>query len=128
MHDTEVAVCGFGPVGQLAALLLGRLGVRVVVLERAAGPFGAPRAAVTDDACQRILARAGVDAPLHVPASVAMLTAGGRELPILDPARGAVPALASFDQVELEAALSAAASQVADVRFGCAVASVSDDG
>ena len=36
---------GFGPVGQLAALLLGRLGVRVTVFERAAGPFGAPAVA-----------------------------------------------------------------------------------
>lgn len=129
-HDPEradVAVVGFGPVGQLAALLLGRLGVRVVVLERSAEPFGVPRAAAVDDAVLRIFARAGLDVPVHVPASVAMITAGGRVLPILDPARGpggGVPALASFDQVALEGVLREAASAVADVRSGSGVASV----
>jgi 3-(3-hydroxy-phenyl)propionate hydroxylase len=120
----DVVVAGFGPVGQLAARLLGLQGLSVVALERADAPFGLPRAAVTDDACLRILARAGVDAPLHVPPDVALVTAAGRALRILDPHRGAVPALASFDQVELEAALGAAAAEVADVRFGREVEAV----
>ena len=57
-----------------------------------------------------------------------MTTALGRDLSILDPARGAVPALVSFDQTELERALIAAAREVADLRFGCAVSAVSPDG
>ena len=126
--QTDVAVVGFGPVGQLTTLLLGASGAHVLALDRSPEPFGAPRAAVTDDACQRIFSRAGLHVPLHVPASAAMVTARGRVLPILDPSRGDVPALVSFDQVALEAVLRAAASSVADVRLGSGVVGVAPSG
>ena len=52
MHD--VAVVGFGPVGAALANLLGRLGVRTVVLEREAATYHLPRAVHFDDEVMRI--------------------------------------------------------------------------
>ncbi|MEC3993766.1 bifunctional 3-(3-hydroxy-phenyl)propionate/3-hydroxycinnamic acid hydroxylase [Actinacidiphila sp. DG2A-62] len=57
-HD--VAVVGFGPVGQLLALQLGRAGHDVVVLERWPRPYDLPRAVHFDDETGRILQNAGV--------------------------------------------------------------------
>lgn len=49
-----------GPVGALLANLLGRFGLRVVVLERETSPYSLPRAAHLDDEALRILQAAGV--------------------------------------------------------------------
>jgi len=52
-ETADVAVVGFGPVGMAMAALLGRAGHRVVVLERYAGLYNLPRAAIFDDETMR---------------------------------------------------------------------------
>jgi len=133
--EADVVVAGFGPVGQLAAVRLGQLGVRTVCLERSPEPHGTPRAAVTDDACLRIFQRAGLSSALRgvllVSGVVATVDPAGRARQVLDPAvrRDGHPQLVSFDQRELEDVLSAAVMRSAcvDVRLGCAVEAVSQD-
>jgi len=58
--DADVAVVGYGPVGRLVALLLGRTGKRVVVIERQARAFPLPRAVHFDDEIGRIFQSVGV--------------------------------------------------------------------
>ncbi len=62
----DIAVVGYGPVGQLLALLLGRSGQRVVVVERRPRAYTMPRAAHFDDEIGRILQSVGVP-PNSVP-------------------------------------------------------------
>ncbi len=134
--EADVAVAGFGPVGQLAANRLGQLGLRTVCLERSAEPHGTPRAAVTDDACLRIFQRAGLlDAlapVLLVSGPVATVDPAGRERQVLDPAelRDGHPQLVSFDQRALEDVLSAGVGRFAcvDVRLGWSVVAVDPAG
>jgi 3-(3-hydroxy-phenyl)propionate hydroxylase/flavoprotein hydroxylase len=54
--DVDVVVVGYGPVGMTTAALLGRLGHRVLVLERYAGLYNLPRAAILDDETIRTFA------------------------------------------------------------------------
>ncbi|MFF8731640.1 bifunctional 3-(3-hydroxy-phenyl)propionate/3-hydroxycinnamic acid hydroxylase [Streptomyces sp. NPDC015171] len=58
--DTDVAVIGYGPVGQVLAILLARHGWRVTVVERWSQPYPMPRAVGFDDEAARILAAAGI--------------------------------------------------------------------
>ncbi|MGV9943501.1 bifunctional 3-(3-hydroxy-phenyl)propionate/3-hydroxycinnamic acid hydroxylase MhpA [Streptomyces sp. NPDC003401] len=58
--DTDVAVVGYGPVGQVLAILLARHGWRVTVVERWSQPYPMPRAVGFDDEAARILAAAGI--------------------------------------------------------------------
>ena len=57
-HD--VAIIGFGPVGQLLCLLLGRKGYDVVAVERWQDPYDLPRAVHFDDEVGRIFQAAGI--------------------------------------------------------------------
>ena len=69
----DVAIVGYGPVGQLLAILLGQRGWRVRVLERWPEPYPLPRAVHFDHEVARILQAAGViDAlrPRTEPASI----------------------------------------------------------
>ena len=59
-RDADVVIAGFGPVGQTLAALLGRLGHRVLVLERQAAMYSKPRAVTLDNEVMRILAGIGI--------------------------------------------------------------------
>ena len=58
--DHDVVVVGYGPVGQLLALLLGRAGHRVAVLERWPDFYPMPRAVHFDHEVARILQSVGL--------------------------------------------------------------------
>jgi 3-(3-hydroxy-phenyl)propionate hydroxylase len=59
-REWEVIIVGCGPVGALTANLLGRMGVRTLVLERDVMPHGQPRAFSCDDEGLRIYQSAGL--------------------------------------------------------------------
>jgi 3-(3-hydroxy-phenyl)propionate hydroxylase len=63
--DYDVCIVGLGPTGLTLAHLLGRRGVRVLVLEREPEFYGLARAVYTDDECLRIFQNAGVADQLH---------------------------------------------------------------
>lgn len=70
---SDVVIVGYGPVGQLLAILLGQRGHRVEVIERWPEPYPLPRAVHFDHEVGRILQSAGVAGALAgrtVPAPV----------------------------------------------------------
>ncbi len=60
--DADVAIVGAGPVGTLLAILLGRQGKRVTLIERWPTIYDRPRAVTMDHEVARILATFGIDA------------------------------------------------------------------
>ena len=63
--DTDVVVVGCGPVGLTTAVLLGRLGWSVTVLERWPEPYPLPRAVHFDHEVARILQSCGIGTELR---------------------------------------------------------------
>jgi 3-(3-hydroxy-phenyl)propionate hydroxylase len=53
--DTDVLVVGYGPVGAAPAAMLGRYGIRTLVVEKAPDILMAPRAMSLDNEALRIL-------------------------------------------------------------------------
>ena len=60
--DADVAIVGAGPVGTLLAILLGKEGKRVTLIERWPTIYDRPRAVTMDHEVARILATFGIDA------------------------------------------------------------------
>ena len=58
--EYDVAIVGCGPVGALAANLLGRAGLRTIVLEREPAPYALPRAVHIDHEMMRIFQSVGL--------------------------------------------------------------------
>ncbi len=61
-QDTDIAIIGAGPVGTLLAILLGKQGKRVTLVERWPTIYDRPRAVTMDHEVARILATFGIDA------------------------------------------------------------------
>src|SRR5260221_9691286 len=60
MDFYDVAIIGYGPIGAVAANLLGLYGVRTVVIEREETIYELPRAIVVDDEILRIFQYIGL--------------------------------------------------------------------
>ena len=60
MIDADIAIVGYGPVGNALAILLAQLGRRVVVLERWPEPYPLPRAVHFDHEVGRIFQACGI--------------------------------------------------------------------
>jgi 3-(3-hydroxy-phenyl)propionate hydroxylase len=60
-EEVDVLIIGYGPVGAALACLLGRYGVRTLVVDKSEGIFMAPRAIALDNEALRILQMAGLE-------------------------------------------------------------------
>lgn len=126
MTDCDVLICGLGPVGQLLALLLGRLGVETIAVDEAHEPYDLPRAAVVDDEVLRIFQAAGVDeqilADAQVQRAVSYVTARGHTIQVFDMDQGELghPPLVSIHQPSMERTMVAALDGVdtVELRWG----------
>ncbi|MFF3494753.1 bifunctional 3-(3-hydroxy-phenyl)propionate/3-hydroxycinnamic acid hydroxylase [Streptomyces sp. NPDC002795] len=116
IHD--VAVVGFGPVGQLLSLLLARAGHDVLALERWPEPYDLPRAVHFDDEIGRIFQAAGVGERVRavtepVPDHYEWRNRDGDALVRIDWSGNGPsgwPVANFFSQPDLEAVLTAAAA------------------
>ncbi|GAA4617145.1 bifunctional 3-(3-hydroxy-phenyl)propionate/3-hydroxycinnamic acid hydroxylase [Saccharopolyspora hordei] len=120
---SDVLVVGYGPVGQVLAVLLAQRGWRVTVLERWPQPFPMPRAVSFDGESARILAAAGVAAAIreHGESSreYTWTNAAGDVLLHVDvPDRGYFgwPDSTSMYQPGIEAALAARGATIPNLR------------
>ncbi len=134
-QDAEVVVVGAGPVGlTLAVALVGR-GRRVLVLERRAAPYCAPRAVHLDGEAARILQSCGIGAGLEQVLEPAPIyewrNAGGDAIlrlgrPLDGPSGW--PASSMFHQPDLEALLVARLARLGgELRRGVEVTGVDQD-
>jgi 2-polyprenyl-6-methoxyphenol hydroxylase-like FAD-dependent oxidoreductase len=135
--DYDVAIIGYGPVGQTAAILLGRLGHRVAVFERWPRLYPRPRAVHYDDEVARIFQRIGIAgrlAAITEPATTyEWQNAEGSTLLLLDrsgPGASGWPAATMFTQPQLEQLLDETARAIPQVAVhqGWEVGDVSDAG
>jgi 2-polyprenyl-6-methoxyphenol hydroxylase-like FAD-dependent oxidoreductase len=135
--DFDVAIVGYGPVGQTAAILLGRLGHSVAVFERWPSLYPRPRAVHYDDEVARIFQRIGIAGELEAITEPATTyewqNAEGRTLLLIDrtmPGRSGWPAATMFCQPQLEQLLDRTAKAVAcvEVHQGWEVDDVTDTG
>ncbi|MFB6549447.1 bifunctional 3-(3-hydroxy-phenyl)propionate/3-hydroxycinnamic acid hydroxylase [Streptomyces sp. NPDC056405] len=127
----DVAIVGFGPVGQMLSLLLGRAGRDVIALERWPGPYDLPRAVHFDHEIGRIFQAAGVAEEVRavtdpVPDHYEWRNAAGEPLVRIDWSGNGPsgwPTASFFSQPQLEAVLAKAAESQPTVtlRRGCEV-------
>ncbi|MFB7031680.1 MULTISPECIES: bifunctional 3-(3-hydroxy-phenyl)propionate/3-hydroxycinnamic acid hydroxylase [unclassified Streptomyces] len=130
----DVAIVGFGPIGQMLALLLGRAGHDVIALERWPSPYDLPRAVHFDHEIGRIFQAAGVGEEVRavtdpVPDHYEWRNAAGEPLVRIDWSGNGPsgwPTASFFCQPQLEAVLAKAAESLptVTVRRGCEVTDV----
>ncbi|WP_051792645.1 bifunctional 3-(3-hydroxy-phenyl)propionate/3-hydroxycinnamic acid hydroxylase [Amycolatopsis jejuensis] len=133
----DVAIVGFGPVGQVLALLLGRLGHDVLVLERWPRPYAKPRAVHFDHEIGRIFQAAGIAADIvaitdPVPDFYEWRTSAGEALVRIDwsgTGPSGWPTANFFSQPDLERVLSERVELLStvDVRRGHEVIALAQD-
>lgn len=119
----DVVIVGYGPVGQMAAILLGQKGYRVSVFERWPQIYALPRAAVYDDETARIFHAAGAtDVVLKVSEPVRGFyewrNKAGETLLRLErtgPGRSGWPVANFFSQPQLQAVLDTRAKSLPTV-------------
>jgi flavoprotein hydroxylase len=136
MTDVDVAIVGYGPVGNALAILLGQLGRSVVVLERWPEPYALPRAVHFDHEVGRILQSCGIGdevRSISEPADVyEWRNAAGTTLLRFGQAGDGPsgwPASSMFNQPMVEAALDRRARAIGvDVRRGVDVVGIAQDG
>ena len=135
--EYEVAIVGYGPVGQMAAILLGRLSHSVGVFERWPRLYPRPRAVHYDDEIARIFQHIGIVEELRritEPATTyEWRNARGQRLLSLDrsePGPSGWPAATMFTQPQLEQILdqTAKAIPLVDVHQGWEVSDLADSG
>ena len=123
--DCDVLIAGGGPTGVTLAILLARLGVKVVVAEREAAIYPLPRAAHLDHEAMRILQAAGaadqVFATSRRAARYDFLTARRDVLMRLEgadrPGPGGWPAANMIHQPSVEAALHRSLARLPEARL-----------
>ncbi len=124
VESTDVVVVGYGPVGQMAAALLGLYGVRTTVVEKDKDPHDEPRASTIDDEVMRIFELADLVKtmlPDMLPTkAVRWVAANGKVLAEIPFEPGAVsiygyPTEIHFWQPKLEEVLREAGSRFKDV-------------
>lgn len=137
--EFDVVVVGFGPVGALLANLLGRHGLRVLVLERDAEIHPLPRAVHFDGEVMRVFQAAGLagaveDVARATSRGMHFVNAAGETLMVRRGTEGPGPhGWANnwyFHQPELDAALRAGAARFAnvEVRLGHEAQVLRDEG
>jgi 2-polyprenyl-6-methoxyphenol hydroxylase-like FAD-dependent oxidoreductase len=135
--DYDIAIIGYGPVGQTAAILFGRRGYRVGVFERWPALYPRPRAVHYDDEVARVFQRLGLGdelAEITEPATTyEWQNARGQTLLSLDrtaPGPSGWPGATMFTQPALERLLDRTAKAVpaVEVHQGFEVADVVDTG
>jgi len=120
-----VLIVGAGPTGLTAANLLGRYGIKVLLIERAERLYAFPRAISIDDEGLRICQALGLREEVlqHVlPDLAAQYLSHGKLLVRAQPSsrRNGYPLISTFDQPHLEEALLAGLRRFpcVEVRFG----------
>ncbi|MET0400930.1 MAG: bifunctional 3-(3-hydroxy-phenyl)propionate/3-hydroxycinnamic acid hydroxylase, partial [Cystobacter sp.] len=137
VQETDVLISGCGPVGALTANLLGRYGVRTLVLERELTHHGQPRAITCDDEALRIYQSIGLseamDAHMYTCPEVELVGGTGElfaRLGIQETDFGnGYPALRFFSQPYVERVLRQALSRFphVEVRLGQEVVAYRQD-
>jgi resorcinol 4-hydroxylase (NADPH) len=133
----DVAIVGYGPVGQATAIMLGRLGHRVGVFERWPRLYPRPRAVHYDDEIARVFQHLGIAAQLSQITEPATAyewrNAEGQTLLVLGqsgPGISGWPSATMFTQPDLERILDETAKRVPSliVHQGWEATDVSDLG
>jgi len=133
----DVGIVGWGPIGQFAALVLGRQGRRVVVFERWPAMYDLPRAVLFDHEIARVLQSAGLadeaKAISEPGVTYEWMNAAGERLLFFDwtqPGPSGWPTANMFSQPELQRVLDGAAKAQpsVEVNQGWAVEEAVDAG
>jgi 2-polyprenyl-6-methoxyphenol hydroxylase-like FAD-dependent oxidoreductase len=121
--EYDVAIVGYGPVGQMAAILLGRLGYAVAVFERWPSLYPRPCVVHYDDEVARIFQRIGIGDELSAITEAATTytweNASGQTLLALErsePGPSGWPAATMFTQPQLEQLLDGTAKAIPSVQ------------
>jgi 2-polyprenyl-6-methoxyphenol hydroxylase-like FAD-dependent oxidoreductase/catechol 2,3-dioxygenase-like lactoylglutathione lyase family enzyme len=135
--DYDIAIVGYGPVGQTAAILMGQLGYKVAAFDRWPSLYPRPRAVHYDDEVARIFQRLGIAGQLRSITEPATTyewqNALGQTLLLLDRTGhgpSGWPAATMFTQPELEQLLDRTAKAVpsVEVHQGWEVSHLTDAG
>ena len=122
--ETEVLIVGYGPVGAALACLLGRYGVRTLVIDKSVDILPIPRAIALDSDALRILQFVGLDAQafetVEIP-YVRLVSPFVGEFARIDTSgtSDGHRRLVTFHQPDLERALRAKAAEFESVRLRC---------